>query len=603
MSRPPEPTEPRRPATLLSLPPELHLLIALHLYSPLHLTQQDRLTWSVFSTVDMDPERWQGMDGLIAFAGTCKTVRRTVRYLLFRCVRVHGLREGRWMIRAATASNKCDSMTRRNASPAELEKRPTAVGDDWGKYVHSVILDMAMFDPDQQQVQLDEHGRRSEDRGEYDADMESRRAIQSRIANWTTSVQNYLPGHSNEDGSPFTNLGEGQPAIQQNSTGKLADLARGAGPSEGDPLRGDRLENDVDVGSQGSGTGSSTQGNPTTGTDKERINPGTTREEDSERAANRERVGGEEEEDEEDEEEEWESFPLTPPRVRDPWKEASFLITMLTRLPCLHHLSIFADPSDDLTLSLLFSNPAMLAIAPRLRSFGWRLRASPPSALREFDNSTMYVSVQGWLKECTSLGFLVLDSDIEAEGVREVDLERVVKCLGEGRERTVRRREREMRNEAKVVKLQHDRYQGMLAGGKSGGKRKYGTVNTEGGNEAVKRQKSESTEVEQYLIPSKQLVSHAPPSKEPIRRRLAMPGTSNRIGPTSNLSLMLCGPIQGWILSPEAELWAAENMDDLRTWMSETKSALMTASASAAAAPASGAFGRRDTGVLMESDE
>lgn len=165
MSSHPEHPHPRR-TTLLSLPPELHLLIALHLYSPLHLTQQDRLTWSVFSTVDMDPDRWAGMDALIAFAGTCRAVRGAVRYLLFRCVRVHGLREGRWLIRASTA-----------ARSAEKGKagRGKATGDDWGQYVHSVILDMAMFDPDQQQVQLEEDGRAGARGAEYEDEDESRR--------------------------------------------------------------------------------------------------------------------------------------------------------------------------------------------------------------------------------------------------------------------------------------------------------------------------------------------------------------------------------------------------------------------------------------------
>jgi hypothetical protein len=164
-------TEPksRRRTNLLSLPPELHLLIALHLYSPLHLTQQDRLTWSVFSTVDMDPERWHGMDGLIAFAGTCRAVRRTVRYLLFRCVRVHGLREGRWLIRASTERGGVAKGTGNGSGG----KRHKVTGDGWGQYVHSVILDMAMFDPDQQQVQLDEDGRAG-DAAEEDED-ESRR--------------------------------------------------------------------------------------------------------------------------------------------------------------------------------------------------------------------------------------------------------------------------------------------------------------------------------------------------------------------------------------------------------------------------------------------
>ncbi|KAJ9120263.1 hypothetical protein QFC22_003163 [Naganishia vaughanmartiniae] len=236
---------------------------------------------------------------------------------------------------------------------------------------------------------------------------------------------------------------------------------------------------------------------------------------------------------------------------------------------------------NDLTLSLLFSNPAMLAIAPRLRSFGWRLRASPPSALREFDNSTMYVSVQGWLKECTSLGFLVLDSDIETEGVREVDLERVVKCLGEGRERTVRRRLKEARKEAKLARQDPATYQALLGGPTGGVKRKLVEADGRLRDDTAKRQRAVYDAMDMDAVNG---LRHQPLTKDRLDLRnhkhasqhdqhhpIAL--TASRAA-SSNLSLMLCGPIQGWILSPAAEMWAAENMDDLRTWMSETKSAL-----------------------------
>lgn len=238
---------------------------------------------------------------------------------------------------------------------------------------------------------------------------------------------------------------------------------------------------------------------------------------------------------------------------------------MLTRLPSLHHLSIFADPSDDLTLSLLFSHPAMLAIAPRLRSFGWRLRASPPSALREFDNSTMYVSIQGWLRECTRLGFLVLDSDIEKEGVREVDLERVVACLGNGRERTIRRRAREARHGKREVHVpRRDSARAAEVGGL--GKRKF---DAEGeGVGTAKRCRVESPT-------SYQLVHHSA-SRQVQPSALRALAEERDASTPSNLSLMLCGPIQGWMLSHEAEVWAAENMDDLRAWMMETRAKIST---------------------------
>lgn len=239
---------------------------------------------------------------------------------------------------------------------------------------------------------------------------------------------------------------------------------------------------------------------------------------------------------------------------------------MLTRLPSLHHLSIFADPSDDLTLSLLFSHPAMLAIAPRLRSFGWRLRASPPSALREFDNSTMYVSIQGWLRECTRLGFLVLDSDIEQEGVREVDLDRVVACLGDGRERTIRRRAREARRGKREDPVPR-RGPARAAEVGSSGKRKFDAEGEDVG--PAKRCKVESSA-------SHQLVHHPVSRHAQASPLQTLADEETDASTPSNLSLMLCGPIQGWMLSPEAEVWAAENMDDLRAWMMETRAKIST---------------------------
>lgn len=89
-------TSPR--PSLTSLPGHLIREIGLHLYNPLHLTQQDRLTWSIFSTVDMDPPREQGLNDLVNLSLTCSKVRRDLRRIFFRCVRVHGLEKARELI-------------------------------------------------------------------------------------------------------------------------------------------------------------------------------------------------------------------------------------------------------------------------------------------------------------------------------------------------------------------------------------------------------------------------------------------------------------------------------------------------------------------------
>jgi hypothetical protein len=98
---------------LLSLPSELLRQIALFTYSPLYLSQQDRTTWSIFSTVDMDPERWAALETLISLAQTCRRLREVSRGLLFRCVRVGSVIEAKEVIKWK---------------------------DDWGKYVRYVPL-------------------------------------------------------------------------------------------------------------------------------------------------------------------------------------------------------------------------------------------------------------------------------------------------------------------------------------------------------------------------------------------------------------------------------------------------------------------------------
>jgi hypothetical protein len=91
---------PQQHPNLLSLPSELLLEIALFTYSPLYLSQQDRTTWSIFSTVDMDPARWAGLETLISLAATCRRIRDVCRGLLFRCVRISNVESAVELIRA-----------------------------------------------------------------------------------------------------------------------------------------------------------------------------------------------------------------------------------------------------------------------------------------------------------------------------------------------------------------------------------------------------------------------------------------------------------------------------------------------------------------------
>lgn len=175
----------------------------------------------------------------------------------------------------------------------------------------------------------------------------------------------------------------------------------------------------------------------------------------------------------------------------------------------------------------------------------------------------MYVSIQGWLRECTQLGFLVLDSDIEKEGVREVDLERVLVCLGEGRERTIRRREREARHGKRASRVSRQD-SARIDEAANLGKRKYDDADNDSGVDMAKRPKIERSSSSHHLVSTPSRPNFRPTALQALREDATA-------AKPSNLSLMLCGPIQGWMLTHEAEIWAAENMDDLRTWMMETK--------------------------------
>ncbi|ORY23801.1 hypothetical protein BCR39DRAFT_342552 [Naematelia encephala] len=105
--------------TFLDLPREVIRNIALHIYDPLYLTQQDRLTWGIFSTVDMHQERQDDLASLVSFGSSCRRARREVRVVLFRCIRTPTVNHVEEVIR-----------NRRG----------------WAKYVRSVIVDLTMFD-------------------------------------------------------------------------------------------------------------------------------------------------------------------------------------------------------------------------------------------------------------------------------------------------------------------------------------------------------------------------------------------------------------------------------------------------------------------------
>ncbi|KAL1412617.1 hypothetical protein Q8F55_000364 [Vanrija albida] len=236
--------------TLLDLPREVIRAIAVHIYDPLELTQQDRLTWGIFSTVDMHEERQDALFSLIALGDTCRKVRREVRVILFRCIRIPTV----WHAYEAAKY-------------------------DWAPFVRSIIIDLTMFD-------LDE-------------------------------------------------------------------------------------------------------------------------------------------------------VPRNERRPRSCWHESALLSRMINALPCLQHISFFADASDDSTLSLLFASiidhPSRHArpqpddeayerqpIATRLKSFGWRQRAAPPSEFRTFSQTSTFVSTMHVLRHAHNLSFLVLDADMDEMGSSDI---------------------------------------------------------------------------------------------------------------------------------------------------------------------------------------
>ncbi|WVF70389.1 hypothetical protein IAT40_005179 [Kwoniella sp. CBS 6097] len=277
----------RRPGlTITDLPREVIRHIALEIYDPLEMTQQDRLTWGIFSTVDMHQERQDDLWTLISLGQVCRKIRREVRRILFTCVRIPSVEHAEELI-----SNR----------------------DGWARYVKSIIIDLNMFDLDD---------------------------------NATTRPRFTSPftDHTQPISTPVT------PA-----------------PSK--------------------------QGKP-----------------------------------------------------RSCWAESSLLTSLIHSLPSLNHLSFFADSSDDSTLALLFASliphpsthaipPTMLSQSPsalstisgssrhpfmpiaplthRLKSFGWRQRAAPPTAFRTFAQSSLFVSILHLIRHAHNLSFLVLDADMD----------------------------------------------------------------------------------------------------------------------------------------------------------------------------------------------
>jgi hypothetical protein len=100
----------------------------------------------------------------------------------------------------------------------------------------------------------------------------------------------------------------------------------------------------------------------------------------------------------------------------------------------LEHLSFFADATDDVTLALLLAKVQSGGKLPaQLRSFGWRSRHNTSDhlnrQLREEYKSGFFAAFAGFLKDCTRLSCIVLDSLAEAQNTDERDLMMVMDAL------------------------------------------------------------------------------------------------------------------------------------------------------------------------------
>jgi hypothetical protein len=144
---------------------------------------------------------------------------------------------------------------------------------------------------------------------------------------------------------------------------------------------------------------------------------------------------------------------------RSCWVESALLIKLFNSLPALHHVSFFADASDDSTLSLVFAaliphpsthpvppatpspsahtsslpsttspvastralmEPPAVPFGSRIRSFGWRQRAIPPPALRSFSQTSTFVATLHILRHAHRLGFVIIDADMA--GMERADI-------------------------------------------------------------------------------------------------------------------------------------------------------------------------------------
>lgn len=232
----------------------------------------------------------------------------------------------------------------------------------------------------------------------------------------------------------------------------------------------------------------------------------------------------------------------TSPVYRNPWVESQTLITMLHSLPNLQHLSLFADNSDDITLSLLFSDPHLLKhLAPKMLSFGWRQRAIPPEGFREFSNATMFVSILGWLRHCGQLSFLVLDADMG--GMKDVDLFQVMDALA-AREEVWRARSQE------ATRRLGEPTESTAA---TLGKRKRAESDDEQGRSDKRLVGSSGAPVIALSI-QHSLDVHQRCKEAAARERLKV----------SKISLMICGPIAGWEPSREAREFYGQFEDKSR---------------------------------------
>lgn len=111
---------------LLRLPQEILQLLASFLYDPLRITQEERLSWNIFSSLcDNLPERTFELCDLISFSVCNKTIWEAVRPSLYRCIRI-----SEW---------------------EQLERIRHQDAAEWRPFVKSLIFDCGIFE---EEIQL-----------------------------------------------------------------------------------------------------------------------------------------------------------------------------------------------------------------------------------------------------------------------------------------------------------------------------------------------------------------------------------------------------------------------------------------------------------------